>query len=476
MGENELTQFTYAINVPPPTSTIFIDSQDVGANDLPLSSNRQPTNFSTPLTSPIEGKYVQFQSMQWYQTLYAHNRASSEIRGYWRSDPQHELPNDPALQTPFPLLAYFSQPYSSYNEFSSYAVVLEDSLNAGRRDVNNNLVLQDRLNGYGILPFLDGFYTNKIAAYLFVEYNSQLGGFSIRSGWIDWIFYTTMNEVKEVTFVVDLINPIPTPIPFAFSNCDWIQKSHFVHGFGVKNPATGNYVSRAMYNTAAGVQAYDETDSYFRPGQGTKPFIYNTTTRSDEMPILNYTPFVVLSCQELCRGRKIDTIRVSSSESVDNIIGIISLLGKESLNSRISIVQKQDIISSPIIELREGDQPANLTLQLYDAFGTNILSGTSLTNIFYFGTGPIISADFPILFPQRGIAGTKLVLSFLMLRFTNVAFFNANQGNNTNYNNQYGTTPYQSPTAITIPWDPSNIQERFLNTPIRPIITYTAPT
>lgn len=310
--------------VPPNQSSLFLDSRFRTLNDSPY-------DFSTPLTAGLTARQLAYRNLYWSAPFFTHNLDNIEILLRFLGDDRKLDGN----YNPYTYVAYM-QPWiqtisfdghdGNYTSFmqdplpGSYAHYLQTSLNDLRRRESN-------LAAYKVT--VDG--GHPISAV--VRYNPARG----------FVIYFLNDDTGDI-------------VPFDILDCDWIKNGHFIHGYGIFDPATNMY--RPLF--------YDDLT-----------LAYKRAYYSDATPQLLYTRYLIVVSKELCRDRRVQSF--ASSHAADDFPSEIAVIPTTYQKVGVFHVESTGE-NATIIPIREGNQPQYLRITMEDENGQTLISGDPIGN------------------------------------------------------------------------------------------------
>ena len=313
---------TPTISVPANTSMLIIDSRFRNLADTPY-------DMSVQLVQALVARKMFYQILSWSSPFFTHNLTNNEIRLQLEFDDK-----------PGSVYVTYMMPWVMIKEFDgnlyeggiyddvppqpgSYAAYLATSLN-DLRPLDQNLARAGiTVNG-----------GNTVTAYVLY---SRSKGFNI---------YFIDNGTGTIT-------------PFRMLDCSWIEKGHYIHGYGVFDPNTKKF-RPAFFNQA------DDKDKFM--------YAYP----SDAPPTLSYSRFVVVSSKELTRDRQVQSFSTSGVGHFTSELGIFPL-NKDNFG-----VYHQDILidNASVIPVREGTQHQAFRITVSDEFGDALIPSNPAAAFF----------------------------------------------------------------------------------------------
>jgi hypothetical protein len=298
------------VGLPPNQSLLLMDSRFRNPDDTPY-------NFSSFLTSALVAKEVYYKTLAWSQPFFTHNLLNNEIR--------FKLANDDAGDVTY--VAYV-KPWTIFKEYDgnpppaffappvngSYAADVTDALADARVITNNMVPANPTVNsGHTVTP-----------SFLF----SPSKGF---------VMFFTDDTTSLIT-------------PFLLLDSNWIARAHYVHGFGV-------------YDT--------ETEQFLAPDTNGA---FQNAYSSDAAPTLIYTRYVLIHSKELNRERRLISFSTANSDAFINELGVMSTSVQKSGEYHQSTVTTD----STVVSLREGTEPQYIRITILDEYGRDILVGNPI--------------------------------------------------------------------------------------------------
>lgn len=295
----------------PDSTTIILDSR------FRKDQEDQPTSFESILSSSIRGRKFFHQSLTWSQPLFTHNLTNNTIRLQLKDTDDF---------ADFVLVAYvapwiiFTEIDGNYNnsyyedcQQGSYAFELERALNDLRVE-GQNLVSVTEYKDASIVRFNVRFLKGR--GLLISCFDSQ--------------------------------DP-PNPVEFKILSCNWLEKGHFIHGFG----------------------RYDiQQQIVLPPTDDFTPVVYG------QSPLLCYTRYVTIKCPEISQNRAYPSI--SSTNQNPNLafeIGVYQIIPE-----KLGVFHTQKTTNDEtVIALREGVEPQSLKLSIVDENGETLVTGSPLS-------------------------------------------------------------------------------------------------
>jgi hypothetical protein len=329
-----------SVNVLPANKSIVIaDSkyrlrntilQEDGTSLQIETNDASPYNFEAKLSAGIVGKLIIYQKLYWSQPIYSHSNANCELRFQINGD---ETKTYVVYATPFLMFTQYDgnapgiawgtpQPYS-------YADNMEKALNYDVRLLQSNLQLTipiNPLDRYGRLYDANG---NVMTVYF--RY-SPSQGFSISFG--------------------PSTNPIIPVYTIKLLPCSYIEKAHFVHGFGILDPSvsSNSFVPRNSWTCA-----------YF----------------SDDTPNLLPFRYVSIRSNELVKDRRMISFQSANSGKVLNEIAIIALSPIYTGTYNTQVIGDD----ATVISKRDDYQPQSFHIKIVDEEGKFLIADSPLSNL-----------------------------------------------------------------------------------------------
>lgn len=310
--------------VPPNQTSLLLGSRFRALNESPY-------DFSTNLTAGVVARQFTYRMLYWSSSFFTHNLTNIEILLRFQNDDRN---TDPSV-SPYTYVAYM-QPWTqitsfdghegNYNSFfneplpGSYAAYLQASLNDLRRYESNLAHFPVTVN--------DG---HTITAK--VRYNPS-------RGFVIWF-------IDDVT---------QEEVPFLMLDCDWIDKGHFIHGFGL----------------------YDVTYKKWRPLFYNAPSaVYRRAYYSDSAPTLLYSRYNIVKSRELNRDRRVQSF--CSSQASEDFPQEIALIPNS--YQKVGSFHTEYIgDDATIIPVRNGTQAQFVRITIRDEFGNDLIAGDPIGN------------------------------------------------------------------------------------------------
>lgn len=299
------------VSYDPDSTSIVLDSRFRTGTD-------EPSSFEATLTSSIRGRKFFHQALSWSQSLFTHNLTNNEIRLRIENNDHGDD------------IVYYGYlpPWIIYNEIDgnydsgffedpqpgSYAYELEFSLNHLRRGPDLLLLNQPTV-GASTVVFKVNYLKGR--------------GLCITA--------------------TDSTLPTPNFVGFVFENCNWIEKGHFIHGYGV-------------YNTSLKMFTPNQTDfSHVQYGQN---------------PLLCYTRFVTITCPEISRNRTYPSI----DNSNNNPFLCFELGVYQIIPEKIGVFYTQKTSNDEtVIPLKAGEEAQSIRISVLDEDGEQLICGDPLS-------------------------------------------------------------------------------------------------
>lgn len=290
------------------------------------TETEQPYDFICELSGTgIYARELYYTRLFWNQALFSHNNSNCELR--------FQLANDGTTTyvvyaTPFLMFTDYdgNPPGTSLltPQLYSYAANMERGLNTDVRLLPTNQVL---INGTGNISIGGNAVT------MFFRYNPARG------------FYMYAQYTATTL-----------PIPLRLLPCNYVSGAHFVHGFGVWDPASGGPGSGAVYIP--------------RPG-------WRTVYISDCSPNLLPIRYVSIVSEELNKDRRLISFSNSANSKFLNELAIVSL------NPVLTGVFHEDTMGNDatVISLREGYTPQRFRITILKEDGDRIIPSDPISSL-----------------------------------------------------------------------------------------------
>lgn len=349
-------------NVKPNTSFLLADS--ASRNTI---ADPSPGDFNVNLgNSASGGRRILYRNMQWTQPIWTHNMTDWEIKMSFSTDGGATwLPNVySTYATPFTTFENFAGIEKDNQEWQppdadSYCAMIQESLRTGWRVENNPSVVA--------LP----------------------PGIPVAD------FHVRYSRYRGILILLDQSSLLPgaDPILFRVEKCNWLQKGHHVHGFGVR------------YKTESG--AADAWEYMMERNQyqvGVNLWLSNAT------PGGIYTRFFAVSSKEICRNRKITSfsnLRTSGATNATELTIVPTSFSQ--LHILANYLTQED---PTVVNLRTGDALQSFRIQIVDEFGEVLEAGTYPGNpvVVYSAwlQGKQITPPFNLNFKYFSLAGVPV--------------------------------------------------------------------
>jgi len=333
--------------IPSDSSLILVDSK----YRKKKATEEEPTTFQCELTDNVKAKYLYYQQLVWNQPVYSHNLTNNCLV-FQIQDPISAVP---IIYT----YAVFARPFYCYTSCdgnspdahyqapsgTSYARQMEYALNNDLRAIYNlfspSLPPTIRID---INPVLEVLYAGKPI------YHVSAGGlgayectiyfrYSITTGFVMW----AKDELKPT------VN-----IPIRLCNCPYIEKGHYIHGFG----------------------HYDVNQKKFVVDED--KFTNFSYIYSDSPPLLLPDRFYYITSPELAKQRK--------SQSITNVADLDSFpleLAVLGLNSKNSLIYHANSIKTEAssISIPSNNSIRSFHIEMRDEKGDIVRCGNRLTDL-----------------------------------------------------------------------------------------------
>jgi len=328
--------------LPANRSLVTADSRYRNVNEQETES---PYDFNANLSSGIVGKEILYQKLYWNQPLYSHNNTNNELF--------FQINND--VTTTY---VVYATPFTIFNQYDgnppgsnfqppqpySYADGMTQAFNGDVRLANANTYLINALQPHpGNLYDANGFQMTVQFLY------SPSKGFVI-------------------TFAPS-VNPDIPVYSILLLPCNYIANAHFVHGFGIFDPASEStgYVPRNMWTTA-----------YF----------------SDDTPNLIPTRYITIRSSELTKDRRMISFQNANAARFQNELAIIALNPIYSGTFHTESVGDD----STVISKRDDYQPLTFRIQITQEDGSIIECDDPISTLLGLLTGvyesPQVAASY----------------------------------------------------------------------------------
>lgn len=302
------------VSIPPNKSLLLVDSRYRTLEDTPYDIN-------VNLTSALTARKLYYQTLSWSSPFFTHNLTNNEIRVQFKND---DLPNRiyVTYMMPWTMIKEYASPTSAEIEPGSYGAYLYSSLNDLRLHYANLQYPDITVNGgHSVLAN--------------VEYNYSRG----------FTIYFIDGTTEQ-------------PVEFRILDCSWIEFGHYIHGYGVYDPATNKF-RPALYS---------QPDA--------KQFMRSYT--SDTTPTLLYTRYVAVSSKELTKDR---IVQPFTAANAPNFNAQLAIFATDVKNSGV-YHQDYEINDTSIISVRAGTQHQFFRIYITDEFGDILKPGNPIASFF----------------------------------------------------------------------------------------------
>lgn len=336
--------------LPANRSLVFADSLYRDVTD----PNQGPYDFLCNLSgSAIEGKEIIYRRLHWNQPLFSHNNTSCELLFQINGD---ETTTYVVYATPFLCFSEFDGNPAGTSFLTprpySYASNMELGLQNDVRNYATNLIpivggLQDA-NGFAMTPQF--------------RYSSTKG------------FVFTFEPSINPAIPVYTLRLLP---------CSYIEKAHFVHGFGILSPsAPTEYTPRDLW-----------TVGYF----------------SDDTPSLLPTRYIVITSDELTRDKRMISFQNANSSKIINELAIFTV-NRDKTGAYHSEVTGED---GTVLSKRADYNPQSFRITISDEKG-NKLRCDDIINAVLSSPDVYSATKFSFLYGPLANRGTSAFTNVLL--------------------------------------------------------------
>jgi len=378
------------ILVPPNQTSLLLGSRF-------RSLNESPYDFSTNLTAGVVARQFTYRMLYWSSSFFTHNLTNIEILLRFQNDDRNTDPNlSPytyvAYMQPWTQITTFDGHEGNYNSFmneplpGSYAAYLQASLNDLRKYESNLAHFPVTVNGGHTI-------TAKVR-------------FNPSRGFVIWF-------VDDVT---------QEEVSFLMLDCDWINKGHFIHGFGV----------------------FDSVYQKWRPLFYNAPSaIYRRAYYSDSAPTLLYSRYNIVKSRELNRDRRVQSF--CSSQASEDFPQEIALIPNS--YQKVGVYHTEYIgEDATVIPVRNGTQAQFVRITIRDEFGNDLISGDPIGN-FMADPGVPYSVIYDYFDASSSFQSSNL-LNYLIFQ----KLYEPSPDSRTEPEANVVTTFYYTTTTTSYPW------------------------
>ena len=376
--------------VPPNQTSLLLGSRF-------RSLNESPYDFSTNLTAGVVARQFTYRMLYWSSSFFTHNLTNIEILLRFQNDDRNTDPNlSPytyvAYMQPWTQITTFDGHEGNYNSFmndplpGSYAAYLQASLNDLRKYESNLAHFPVTVNGGHTI-------TAKVR-------------FNPSRGFVIWF-------VDDVT---------QEEVSFLMLDCDWINKGHFIHGFGVFDPVYQKW--RPLFYNAPSA-------------------IYRRAYYSDSAPTLLYSRYNIVKSRELNRDRRVQSF--CSSQASEDFPQEIALIPNS--YQKVGVYHTEYIgEDATVIPVRNGTQAQFVRITIRDEFGNDLISGDPIGN-FMADPGVPYSVIYDYFDASSSFQSSNL-LNYLIFQ----KLYEPSPDSRTEPEANVVTTFYYTTTTTSYPW------------------------
>lgn len=309
-------------NLPSNSSLIVADSRY-----RPKNREQSPTDFVAELSGAIDCKEIFYNELIWNQPLYSHNMTNNELI--------FQFTNDGGV-TWGPSFVVYAMPYLSYTSFdgnkagasyqtpigNSYANQMEYALNNDVRLLSSNT----QLTSAGGKAYFDPNDPTHSTVQMYFR-------FSCVKGFVIYFYTDTRTYARSMRIMP----------------CSWIEKAHFVHGFGSYDGNSQKYVP---YNDPI----IDITSSSGVLNVQNMANCYHAEVMATLLP----NRYISITTIELTKDRKIPSYHSDKAQNFQNEIAVLPLNYQNS-GVMMSHAANQDTTT---VSMRWGYQPQSFRISI----------------------------------------------------------------------------------------------------------------